>query len=700
MVRRFLLIAGTASAVLAVAAAGPGVAGALNCDGLESSLPSTEARSITARDLVQLRDIGPSANADVTAPILSVSPDKRYVAFEVRQANVETNSYCLSMYVLDLNGHAVPRLVDQGGDYFFSTFAQLGFAALTPPGYMPTITPVWSPDSRWIAYLRRDNGITQVWRARMDGTAAEAVTHLDYDAEGLAWSADGASLIVSGRPELVKARAAIQAEGQGGYLFDDRALPAAGVTPQPREPVASAFIAVDVRTGGVRPASTAEITRLTPSDPPEKPKAAVGYFNGPSGAMAWTTSVDPDSVMSAKRLHVRWAGGKVTDCLDDTCTPIAKAWWSGDGHTLWFQRAGYGVEGTDLLRWDAGEAAPHRLLSNSDVLIGCDHAETDLICGYETSTAPRRLVRIDLNTGTVRVIYDPNPAFAHLRLGTVTRLHIKNAFGIASWGDLVLPPDHKPGQTHPLVVVQYESSGFLRGGTGDDYPIQLMAANGLAVLSLQRPSHVAMQGRATSWDEFNRIGQKDWADRRSILSALDLAVDAAIATGSVDGHRIGITGMSDGGTTVQFALVNDPRFAAAAVSSCCYEPSAITSLAGPAIGKWFGDMGYPRLTDAADEIWRPISIVKNADRINTPLLMQLNEHEYLNALEARTALIEKHKPVELYVYPDEYHVKWQPQHRMATYVRSVDWFGFWLQGREDPDPGKASQYERWRHLKP
>lgn len=118
MVRRFLLIAGTASAVLAVAAAGPGVAGALNCDGLESSLPSTEARSITARDLVQLRDIGPSANADVTAPILSVSPDKRYVAFEVRQANVETNSYCLSMYVLDLNGHAVPRLVDQGGDYF------------------------------------------------------------------------------------------------------------------------------------------------------------------------------------------------------------------------------------------------------------------------------------------------------------------------------------------------------------------------------------------------------------------------------------------------------------------------------------------------------------------------------------------------------------------------------------------------------
>jgi dipeptidyl aminopeptidase/acylaminoacyl peptidase len=700
MVRGFLLIAGAASAALALATSAQASSGAAACQGRSSDMETTATRLISARDLVELRDIGPSANADVTAPILTVSPDKQSVAFQVRQANIDTNSYCLSMFVLDLERSSAPRLVDQGGDFFFSTFSQLGFAALTPPGYMPTITPTWSPDSRWIAYLRRDKGITQVWRARRDGTVAEAVTHLTYDAEQVVWSADGTSLIVSGRPELVKARAVIKAEGQGGYLVDDRALPAAGVTPQPREPIASVFITIDMLTGSVRPATTAEITRLIPSDPPEKPKAAVGYFAGPSDAAAWTTAFDPDAIISPKRLHVRWAGGKVTDCPDNTCDPIAKLWWSGDGRTLWLQRAGYGVEGTDLFRWDAGDPSPHRLSSTFDVLIGCDRAQTDLICGFETATAPRRLVRIDLKTGDMRTIYDPNPEFALLRLGPVTRLHTKNAFGIASWGDLVLPPDHQPGQTHPLVVVQYESRGFLRGGTGDDYPIQLMAAKGLAVLSLQRPAHVAMTGRATSWDDFNRIGQKDWADRRSILSAVDLGIDAAIATGTIDPHHLGITGMSDGGTTVQFALVNDPRFAAAAVSSCCYEPSAITSLAGPAIAKWFGDIGYPRLTDDADEIWRPMSIVKNAGRINTPLLMQLNEHEYLGALEAHTALVEKHQPVELFVYPDEYHVKWQPQHRLATYVRAVDWFRFWLQGREDPDLGKAGQYERWRKLKP
>jgi hypothetical protein len=28
----------------------------------------------------------------------------------------------------------------------------------------------------------------------------------------------------------------------------------------------------------------------------------------------------------------------------------------------------------------------------------------------------------------------------------------------------------------------------------------------------------------------------------------------------------------------------------------------------------------------------------------------------------------------------------------------VDWFDFWLNGHEDPDPEKADQYRRWRGL--
>ena len=58
------------------------------------------------------------------------------------------------------------------------------------------------------------------------------------------------------------------------------------------------------------------------------------------------------------------------------------------------------------------------------------------------------------------------------------------------------------------------------------------------------------------------------------------------------------------------------------------------------------------------------------------------------------------KPVEAYVFPDEYHVPWQPAHRLAMYRRNLDWFRFWLQDFEDPSPDKADQYARWRAMRP
>ena len=56
-------------------------------------------------------------------------------------------------------------------------------------------------------------------------------------------------------------------------------------------------------------------------------------------------------------------------------------------------------------------------------------------------------------------------------------------------------------------------------------------------------------------------------------------------------------------------------------------------------------------------------------------------------------------PVELWIYPNEYHEKILPTHRLAVYDRNVDWNEFWLMSKEDPDPAKAKQYERWRALR-
>jgi hypothetical protein len=53
------------------------------------------------------------------------------------------------------------------------------------------------------------------------------------------------------------------------------------------------------------------------------------------------------------------------------------------------------------------------------------------------------------------------------------------------------------------------------------------------------------------------------------------------------------------------------------------------------------------------------------------------------------------KPVELFVIPDIEHGTHQvelPIQQLASKETTVDWFDFWLNGHEDPDPTKADQY--------
>jgi hypothetical protein len=40
-----------------------------------------------------------------------------------------------------------------------------------------------------------------------------------------------------------------------------------------------------------------------------------------------------------------------------------------------------------------------------------------------------------------------------------------------------------------------------------------------------------------------------------------------------------------------------------------------------------------------------------------------------------------------------------PRQIIAIQDGVIDWFSFWLTGREDPDPNKRIQYERWRRLR-
>lgn len=657
------------------------------------------SRAITAQDLIELRDLGNAAPQETDANILSISGDGQHVAFIERKADIATNSYCLAVIVTGVVPNATPMIIDQGGEPILQTVSYYGFADFTPAGGMLSQAPAWSPDDKQLAYLRRDHDSTQVWLAAANGSGARQVTRFSVDAEAVAWAPDGKRLVFRARPALRTAEAAISAEASKGYLYDTRFISETGFTPRPTEPIAEEAFTVDPRNGEVAPATDAEAALVGARPDPVHPAAAGQFVEGAGGAIAWVARDNAENIQAPSFLHVRDAKGSELRCDATACRNIQDMWWSPDGSELIFLQGSILHEPLSLYTWRPGRAAPAKVLSTEDALVGCKVDVDRLICGRETSAAPRDLISIDWRTGVTTELFNPNPEFATVRLGTVRRLRWTNSFGLDAFADLVLPPDHKPGQRHPLIVVGYDSEGFLRGGTGDEYPIFLLAAKGYAVFSFQRPKIVAWNMPAKSGFDMMRMMRKDWLDWKNNLDALNRGVDLAIQGGAVDPDKIALTGFSNGATNAAYDLLHSRRFKAAIVSHCCEDFNEVF-LDGPAATHAHLAMGNPKLTDPdRDAQWADLSFVVGGRNLHTPLLIEEPDREAEEALQGFAALKELGKPVEMYVFPDEYHVKIQPIHRAAIYARNLDWFDFWLLGTEDPDPAKADQYARWRQMK-
>lgn len=655
-------------------------------------------RLVSARDMATLTDIGRSDPYDSPSPF-GVSPDGQQIAFVTRRADPDRNGFCQRLMVMPLSGSAAPHERDSGGSFVRATFVLRNFPAVAA-GFGKVITPKWSPDGQWIAFLKRVDTATQAWVVASSGTApARQVSALADDVEDLAWGPDGASLIIATRPDLRLQMAAIAAEGREGYLFDDRFAPQFADHPLPTAPAPLRYAHLDLSTGATREATAAEQAMLVMPESADKPEGARLYSQGAGQTAAWLESKAPGRLIAPTRIMVRRHDAKILRCATQICEGAAHMWWREDGRVLYIlQRTGWGNSQTALLRWSVTEEQPARVFVTDDALVGCKLVSRELVCARESAGHPRVLAAIDADTGKSRVIHDPNPQWAQMRVGAVRRFKFRNVYGVECYADLVLPPFHKPGEKHPLVVVQYVNDGFLRGGTGDEVPIQALASRGFAVLSFARPDLFESVAQARTELELLQKNRDNWLDRRSVQSSLEEAIALAVGTGAVDRERMGISGFSDGTSTTQWALLNSRLFKVAAMGACCEDMIAYPLMGGPAFEDFGRKFGYRFFEPHAAQFWKPMSLSSNAAKVSAPLLIQTGDSEYEIGLDVVAAFRRLGKPIELRVFPGEPHFKWQPAHRLAMYERNLDWFSYWLIHKMDCSPAKAAQYARWQNM--
>ncbi|BAK66647.1 conserved hypothetical protein [Sphingobium sp. SYK-6] len=633
-----------------------------------------EIRVVNKDDLLRLRDFGALGVGSNPAPF-SASAEGRVAALQLRQADVTHNRYCTAVVLIEIDKPGRPIVIDDAGEIVAANSTRYGMTDLPLGIPKPTLLR-WSRDGSRLAYTKTFTDRSEIWSYSRSSRRTSRAVSSSVDILDMAWSDDGKRLLFSSQPDLVAARAAIDFESKQGYRYDERFWPLSSDRPMPPSNIPVVDRAINAGDGTEVPLSSQDETTLHPSR--NRPAGAIAYSSSQGGTRTAWTAPQTGALDAVTEIHMRSPQDDETVCHFAACRNVSALWWSSDGKRLIFQRrAGVAESRMEFYSWTPGLAPPRRLLDTADALFGCMLIGSDLLCAQETSVRPRTLIAVSTATGKRRELFDPNPTFPSLILGAVRRLAWSNAFGLDTFGDLVLPPGSS-GKRLPLVIVQYESRGFLRGGTGDEYPIQAMAAQGLAVLSFNRPPWYGLTRHPVTDEQFYAFNNENFADRRSNLSSLERIIHQLDREGIIDADRVVITGQSDGAVTATFALANSSLFSAAILSTCC-ESGPAQEASGLALDDFYVSMGYPATRSSGKEFWSVNSIVDAKDARKVPILIQSASSEFRMGLATYRDLYRKGWPIEMYVYPDEGHVKLHPAHRAAVYSRNLEWLSKYLQ---------------------
>jgi dipeptidyl aminopeptidase/acylaminoacyl peptidase len=382
-----------------------------------------------------------------------------------------------------------------------------------------------------------------------------------------------------------------------------------------------------------------------------------------------------------------------------TCLPLPRAaaaldyrpaQWTRDG-ILHLESAAGREPALDFKRvdgkWQVVESATQQ---------GMPAAPVDVELRQGPNTPPA-LYAVDRNAHSERLVRKLDPELGtRITLGRVTVVHWKSLDGGPWSGMLYEPVDFKPGRSFPLVLQThgYSKTRFsLNGSFPTAFAAQALANRDIAVLQMGGPDGGDDAVLATH------------AEATVFLAGVEGALRHFIAAGIVDRTRVGIIGFSRSGWLVEYVLTHsDFPFAAAEVADNVDVSYVQYVLAGADTKpEYESDTGAAPFGNGL-ETWLRNAPGFNCDKIRAPLRLELDTGPIefiLGHWEIFTNLRRLGKPVELFVIPDidhGAHILTNPAQRLASEGGTVDWFSFWLQGREDPSPAKSHQYARWERL--
>jgi dipeptidyl aminopeptidase/acylaminoacyl peptidase len=184
------------------------------------------------------------------------------------------------------------------------------------------------------------------------------------------------------------------------------------------------------------------------------------------------------------------------------------------------------------------------------------------------------------------------------------------------------------------------------------------------------------------------------------VSGYEAAVQKLVSDGLVDPDKIGILGFSRTCFYVMETLTTGFIHLKAASMEAGVMEDYFQYMIMARPGNESDSMIGAKPFGEGLQLWLKRSPGFNLDKITAPLrIVGQGPANMATMWQPYAGLRYLKKPVDLMMLNTDEHVLTNPGVRLASQGGSVDWFRFWLQGYEDPDPAKTEQYDRWRILR-
>ena len=684
---------GTRGVVLALLAALAGIAGVT-----ESAAAQESLRPFTVEDLVRLNRLSDP----------QVSPDGRYVAYVLRETDMDANRGRSYLWLLSLaQKDARPLLLttDPASDR----------------------SPRWAPDSRTLYFLSTRGGSSQVWRIRIDGGEATRVTHYPLDVGTLKVSPRGDLLAMSMEvlPECtdlrctkdtLEARAKDKAagrmydrlfirhwdtwsDGTRAHLFAARLGPDGTATSTPVDlsktldadvpskpfggdedfdfsPDGASLVFSARIAGHIEPLSTNFDLFEVPVDGSAMPRNLTA--NNPAwdaqpvflknGDLAWLAMDRPG--FEADRFHVM-----LKDARTGTIRPLTQAWDRSvsrlgampDGHTLLATTDDVGQKA--LYTIDVKTGKPHKIVETGEV---AEYSVTkdQVVYALASLGAPEDLYLIPASGGAARQLTHVNQAvLGNRRMSAFEQFSFKGWNDETVYGYVVKPYGFEPGKRFPVAfVVHGGPQSSFQNAWSYRWNAQAFAGGGYAVVMID------FHGSPGYGQAFTDSISRDWGGKP--LVDLQKGLAAALEKYNwLDGERTCALGASYGGFMMNWIEGNWPdRFRCIVNHDGVFDQRMMYYSTEEL---WFMEWengGTQYEHPQGYEKFNPVDFVS---KWQTPMLIIHSEQDfripYSQGIAAFTALQRRNVESKLLVFPDENHWVLKPANSVQWYHTVMGW---------------------------